>query len=442
MFFQSNDHSRCTKEKTMKKNALFILIGLCLLALPIRAQINLLHDFAGGADDGSSPTGSLLISGTTFYGMTQNDGGGNQGTIFKIDSDGTGFKLLHEFAGGSDDGAWPKGSLIISGSTLYGMTSAGGDNDKGTIFKIETNGTGFVLLHEFAGGDDDGWRPLGSLIISGSTLYGMTNFGGYYGTGTIFKIQTNGSTFALLHEFSGGADDGNYPVDSLIISGSSLFGMTYYGGDYENGTIFKIQTDGSGFTLLHEFAGGPNDGEEPEGSLILSDSTLYGLTPLGGDNDDGTIFKIETDGSGYSLLHEFADSASDGASPRGSLLYSDLTLYGTTAGSDYHSGGTIFQIQTDGSKFSLLQEFEIWGAYGAYPNSPLLILGSVLYGVTTGGGTLDFGVIFSLPLPGITVDHACTDITKIPEPAYRLRPHIARQPVDRQHDGAGGLHER
>ena len=68
---------------------------------------------------------------------------------------------------------------VLSGTTLYGMTSTGGGRNKGTIFKVETNGGGYTLLHEFVGGADDGETPYyGSLVISGTTLYGMTYKGG------------------------------------------------------------------------------------------------------------------------------------------------------------------------------------------------------------------------------------------------------------------------
>ncbi len=143
----------------MKKIALLFLIGMCFLALPVRAQINLLHEFAGGSSDGAYPRGDLILSGTTFYGMTWIGGDTNNGTVFKVEMDGDGFSLLHEFTGGNDDGARPNGSLILSGSTLYGMTWNGGDSDMGVIFKIETNGTGFALLHEFGGGAFDGKNP-------------------------------------------------------------------------------------------------------------------------------------------------------------------------------------------------------------------------------------------------------------------------------------------
>ena len=185
------------------------------------------------------------------------------------------------------------GSLLVSGSTLYGMTYWGGDDDKGVVFKVNTDGSGYGLLHEFTGGADDGEHPYGSLTLSGSALYGMTREGGDYDKGVVFKVNTDGSGFGHLHEFAGGADDGDFPQDSLIIFGSTLYGMTTYGGDGNHGVVFQVNTDGSGFDLLHEFAGYPDDGGIPLGSLALSDSTLYGMTHHGGDDDCGVLFSLD-----------------------------------------------------------------------------------------------------------------------------------------------------
>jgi uncharacterized repeat protein (TIGR03803 family) len=148
------------------------------------------------------------------------------------------FKVLHSFLGFTFDGDDPFGSLMQSGSTLYRMTALGGSSDNGTIFKIETNGTGFSLLHSFAGPPSEGSYPDGSLIRSGSTFYGMTNSGGKYNDGTIFKIGADGTGLSLLHSFSGG--DGAQPDGSLIQSGSTLYEMTSGGGVNLRGTIFSL----------------------------------------------------------------------------------------------------------------------------------------------------------------------------------------------------------
>ncbi len=152
------------------------------------------------------------------------------------------YTLLHSFTDGTADGLSPYyGSLIISGSMLYGMTSLGGTNNLGTIFKINTNGTGFVLLHSFAGGTSDGQEPYGSLIISGSMLYGMTFRGSTSKYGTIFKINKKGTGFALLHSFSRATLDGAYPQGSLLLKGFTMYGMTSYGGTLDDGVIFSYK---------------------------------------------------------------------------------------------------------------------------------------------------------------------------------------------------------
>jgi uncharacterized repeat protein (TIGR03803 family) len=381
---------------------ILFLIFFNLFTLPLSvkgATFNLLHEFAGGVDDGMNPNNSLILSGSTLYGMTAVGGDDNLGTIFSIATNGTGFTLLHEFAGGADDGMNPYGSLILSGSTLYGMTASGGNPDMGTIFSINTNGTDFTLLHEFAGGADDGY-PSGSLILSGSTLYGMTpsDNEGANNIGTIFSIATNGTGFTLLHEFAGGVDDGRTPYGSLILSGSTLYGMTAAGGDDNLGTIFSIATNGTGFTLLHEFAGGVDDGNNPNDSLILSDSTLYGMTNAGGDDNLGTIFSIATNGTGFTLLHEFAGGVDDGSNPNGSLILSDSTLYGMTAVGGDSDAGTIFSINTNGTGFTLLHEFAGGADDGRISYGSLILSDSTLYGMTNGGGDDNLGTIFSLTL--------------------------------------------
>ena len=388
----------------MKKKALLALCGLLFFSLPVWAQINLLHEFYGYTGDGKWPEGSLLVSGSTFYGMARRGGKSDKGVIFRIETDGTGFALLHEFTDGTGDGEAPKGSLIISGTTLYGMTDSGGINDRGTIFKIQTDGSGFTLLHKFVGGAYDGQLPQDSLIISDTTLYGTTGHGGGSNRGTIFKIQTDGSGFTLLHSFEGPPFDGFGPCGNLIICDSTLYGMTYSGGNNDKGTVFKIQVDGSGFILLHEFAGGDEDGYFPYSSLIRSGSTLYGMTCLGGDNNLGTVFKIQTDGSGFFLLHKFAGENNDGREPLGTLILCGATLYGMTTSGGNYGEGTIFKIETDGSGFALRHEFSRWNNFlagttsGAYPRGSMILLGSTLYGMTELGGANDCGVIFSLPM--------------------------------------------
>jgi uncharacterized repeat protein (TIGR03803 family) len=291
------------------------------------------------------PYGSRTLDGSTLYGMTRTGGTSGRGTAFKMNTDGTGFNVLHSFAGGVNDGMRPYGSLTLSGSTLYGMTQYGGASDLGAAFKMNTDGTGFALLHSFVGSASDGKYPYGSLTLDGSTLYGMTRYGGTSDLGAAFKMNTDGTGFALLHTFTGGVNDGQSPYGSLTLSGSTLYGMTYSGGANGAGTAFKVNTDGTDFTLLHSFTGGVSDGLNPLGSLTLDGSTLYGMTYAGGGvNNVGTAFKMNTDGTGFALLHSFTGGVSDGSFPYGSLTLDGSKLYGMTTQGGGSGLGTVFSI--------------------------------------------------------------------------------------------------
>ena len=76
--------------------------------------------------------------------------------------------------------------------------------------------------------------------------------------------------------------DGDYPYAGLILSGNTLYGTTAYGGSSGNGTVFAVNTDGTGFTNLHSFTARSvliytnSDGADPHAGLILSGNTLYG----------------------------------------------------------------------------------------------------------------------------------------------------------------------
>src|SRR5262245_21346633 len=94
------------------------------------------------------------------------------------------FMTLYSFTGGSG-GSRPQAGLILSSNTLYGTASNFGSSGSGTVFKGNTDGTGFATLYNFTG-ESDGANPYGGLVLSGKTLYGTATFGGSSGKGTVF----------------------------------------------------------------------------------------------------------------------------------------------------------------------------------------------------------------------------------------------------------------
>lgn len=397
------------------------------------------HDDGTGIStngDGANPQAGLVLSGHTLYGTSFEGGTNGNGTVFAINTDGTGFTNLHTFSAGSGsfnftngDGAFPSAGLIFQGNKLYGTASRGGAFGSGTVFAINTDGTGFTNLYFFTTAsslssgytNSDGAFPLANLILCNGTLYGTTVRGGIGGSGTVFAIRTDGSGFSNLYSFE--AISGSYPyVNSnggapyapLVMSRNTLYGTTAFGGSSGVGTVFAINTDGTGFTNLHTFiSGNASDGAYPYAGLILRGNTLYGTTYYGGIYFlGGTVFSIETDGTGFTLLHSFNFmNPDDGASPYAGLILSGDTLYGTTYlgasyATDFPSGnGKIFAVSTDGTGYTNLYTFTepspdhfFTNSDGGNPSAGLILSGSSLYGMATSGGSSGNGTIFSLRL--------------------------------------------
>ena len=386
-----------TPMKTKQLHILFALAAAALAAVDAQADFTILRHFAADGKEGQGPYhNALTVAGSTLYGMTRSGGSYGKGVVFRMNADGSGFTTLHSFAGGNNDGDEPYGSLFLAGSTLYGMTYQGGSGGLGVVFKLNTDGAGYKLLHSFTGQNGDGSQPKGSLALAGSTLYGMTSLGGQNDMGTVFKLNTDGSGYATLHSFAGGKDDGSYPFGEVTLVDSALYGMTFKGGADDKGIVFKLSTDGKGYASLHNFGSGEDDGASPYGSLALAGRTLFGMTRHGGKNSNGTVFKLNTDGKGYAVLYSFTGSRSDGSYPYGTPCVSGSTLYGMTFLGGCDDYGTAFKINTDGTGYFHLHSFTNTPDNGGAPYGSPTLVGSVLYGMAYMGGHGKVGVIFKL----------------------------------------------
>lgn len=348
--------------------------------------------------NGSYPCSHLYYDGIYLYGTTYDGGTNDMGTIYKIMPDGTGYIKLLDFAGVSN-GMNTNAGLISDGTFLYGVTRYGGINNNGTIFKIMPDGTGFMKLLDMDN-DSTGMNPYGSLFYDGTFLYGTTLYGGTYGLGTIFKIMPDGSNFSKLVDF-GATITGGMPASSLMTDGTYLYGTTYLGGASGMGTIYKIMPNGTGFTTLFEFDGTPT-GRRPYSSLIFDGTYLYGMTSQGGTSDSGVVYKIKPDGTAYMKLLDF-DGVNNGGSPIGCLNYSNSFLYGLTYLGGASNKGVAFQIMPDGTGFTKLLDFT-GTVNGSQPNGSFISDGTYLYGTTSRGGATNHGTIFKYQYSSIGIE--------------------------------------
>ena len=374
----------------------------------------------GGAAIGAVPLGSLTLSGTTLYGMTNTGGTGGNGNIFSVGIDGTNYQDITSFTGtgGAAIGTNPQGNVTLSGSTLYGMTVGHpislGPGIFGTIFSVGTDGSNFQNLVYFtgSGGTAAGANPFGSLTLSGTTFYGMTSETNGIGHGNIFSVGMDGSNYQNLFSFTGNNGFANGsgldPHGSLTLSGTTLYGMSNGGGGGGAlGFLFRIGMNGQNFQNFVTLtgSGGTAAGAQPNGSLTLAGTTLYGLASVGGANGFGTIFSAGSNGTNYKLLGTFRNTGGtpSGSFPNGSLTLSGTTLYGTTADGGAHEQGEIFSVGIDGSGYQDLYDFTD-GADGSRPYGDLTLSGGTLFGMTSNGGSLNMnsfgnGTVFALTLP-------------------------------------------
>jgi uncharacterized repeat protein (TIGR03803 family) len=262
------------------------------------------------------------------------------GMVFRISPTGQ-FTSLYSFCSQTNctDGQQPHGRLIqASNGTFYGTTYEGGANNGGAVFSITLTGT-FATVYSFCSqaACADGEYPQGGLVQgTDGNLYGTTSKGGAKGDGTVFKISTGG-TLTTLYSFCSlkKCDDGRDPNDSLVQgTDGNFYGTTVYGGKESEGTVFKISSSGE-LTTLYSFCAETAcaDGSEPYANLIqASDGNFYGTTDIGGTNNDGTVFSINSAGA-LTTIYSFCSqtACTDGANPNSGLLQANNgVLYGMT----------------------------------------------------------------------------------------------------------------
>lgn len=388
--------------------SLFSLLVMPAVTASGQTNYTVLKSFSGILD-GKIPICTLVYGNDgVFYGTTAGGGISNYGTVFKVNTDGSSAVVLKSFVGA--DGLSPQAGLTLStDGTLFGTTCNGGISNLGTVFKLARDGNDFAVLHGFTGGAD-GENPSVALIEGrDGALYGTTKVGDYSTRGTIFKLNKDGTGYSILHSFTGSPDGQNPNGKLLEASDGSLYGVTAAGGFIVRclGTVFSLQKDGSDYTTLYSFQTTGGGGIVPSAGLVEgSDGVLYGTTSGGGSGFGGTVFRLNKDGSGYGVMRNFSNAAvsvgGDAYAPWSELVEgTNGALYGTTQfGSK--GAGAVYKLNKDGSGYTVLRSFSGAGGDGDSPWGALLLMANgVFYGTTAWGGG-GIGCVFalsSMPLP-------------------------------------------
>ena len=262
-----------------------------------------------------------------------------------------------------------EGNIMLGSDNAMYVTTAPG-LEGGGIDRYHLEDSQFANDLRIFNQREFGWDPRATLIeLPDGYLYGTTREGGLNNGGVVYRTRLNGSAFEIIHYFD--TDYGGMnPFAGLTEADGFLYGTTSSGGIAGgHGTLFRIRPDGSDFEKLHDFDGW--NGRQPRGELLVQDGMVYGMTTEGGASNDGVVFRINVDGTAFSILHEF--SGDDGAGPSGSLALGpdEEALYGMTSGGGENDMGVIFEVSRNGTGFDKLYDFSQWS--GGRPEGSLII---------------------------------------------------------------------
>lgn len=354
------------------------------------------------------------------------------------------FEVLHLFTYDSTTDTFPRGVApagnLVRGADgkFYGTTNGDGCLDAGNVFRVEADSSltvikkfqrpaGIVLdalscvpmsypntTPPFPG--DNGSAPSALFRASDGNLYGTTEAGGDWNQGTIYRLRfaqgQSNPTFELVHSFNCLAGEGSDPFGMLVEgSDGALYGTNGLGNaDPVTGcwssTAFKVNKDGSGFSVIAPFSDSSAAGFYQLGPVVVGrDGSVYGTSKFAAG--PGTIFKISVGDPQPRILHTFDPSRGEGAVPASGLVRGiDGAMYGTAESQRVDalghttSGGTIFRVTEDG-QFTTLYTFDAAKAGGLFTPGPPLRRGGDgrLYGATFEGGVFEGGGLYELDLP-------------------------------------------
>ncbi len=273
----------------------------CKSALCLWSQA-VLHNFVQEGGDGWAPAyGNVVFDQAgNIYGTTQYGGAYGDGTVYELTPSDGGWTetILYSFTGGSDGGVPYAGVIFDNAGNLYGTTFVGGTGDGGVVFRLAPSGQGWTesVLYRFDPGSGNN-GPIGGLILDpAGNLYGTTtNSKGSSGSGAVFKLSPYNGQWILTVLYSFPGYPGYGPYSSLLMDAAgNLYGTTYRGGAYENGSVFKL-TPGQGgwtYTSLHDFKDF-SGGFDVAGGVTLDDNgNLFGTASYGGAYGYGIVWEI------------------------------------------------------------------------------------------------------------------------------------------------------
>ncbi len=312
------------------------------------------------------------------------------------------YKVIYNFSGQGSDGATPYGGPTLDHlGNLYGTTNLGGTYSSGSVYRLSPNGSSwkYTSLYSFKGVTDGAGPGYETLAIGADrALFGTTEAGGNFGTA--FAICACPGREIQIQRFGSGTD-GAEPMNGVVFdSAGNFYGATLLGGANGNGAVYEAKRSGKTWTesVIYSFTGG-SDAINPVATVSLdAHGNLYGTAPAGGAFSNGAVYELSRSSSGWteSVLYSF-QGGNDGANPVGGVIVDKAgNLYGTTFDGGINGGGTVYELSPSNSGWTFTVLYSFVGGYGGPYNKLTLDTKGNLYGFTNSEGAYGFGEIFKL----------------------------------------------
>jgi uncharacterized repeat protein (TIGR03803 family) len=419
-------------KKRFPLGAIFAALISSLAAASSLFASDVFQPIAGFSTPGRLPEGGLVSDGAgNLWGTTVGGGGGNEGSIFKVNiasgvlTTVTGFSSTPPQTDG-----YPLGTLVSDGAgNFWGVTLSGGINNTGSVFKVGLASGAITTVVSFDNASVNptdntrGQYPLAGLVSDGAGyLWGTTSAGGKFTSsydsatcGTIYKIKVSTGAITTVADFDATTSTtdnvrGETPSAGLVSDGAgNLWGTTSTGGVNHRGTVFKVNVSTGVVTTVVDFDQIGNNFVNANGAFPMADlvsdgaGNLWGTTQYGGPSGAGVVFKINISTGVMTTVGTFDDSTSTSDNKRGGGPIAGLVsdglgnLWGTTSAGGAFSFGTVFKVKISTGAITTAVDFDDSVSMtdqrrGDYPQADLVSDGlGNLWGTTKLGGVGDSG---------------------------------------------------
>ena len=327
-----------------------------------------------------------------LFGVTSSGGVNNLGTIFKTDINGDNFTVLQELKY-KNEGEQPDNiKLCEFNSLLYGTTYNGGKHDNGVIFSYNPITDEYLKLHDFVSLSSGDGPYSGLILANNGKMYGTTLYGGLNNLGTLFEYNVATNTLTKKLDFDG-VNMGNMIFANVIqASNGKLYGLTNRGGLNDLGVLYEYDYTTETFRKMIDFDGA-NYGRSPNILVEVENNVLYGTCASGGINNNGTIFEYNISTNILTKKFDFAGVTSGSTPILSLMLSSNGSLYGLTRDGGANMRGVLYEYNINTETFT--KKMDLSTEIGGTPGGRLLEANNgKFYGLTNLGGLNNKGVVF------------------------------------------------